>query len=115
MIGANVNVCYSSIAVGEVVKPTCLPPMITVNMLTADAPTIRGHYIVILGDQKMARKGVAILREMALVNGSSVPDAMKTAMLRELHDELAMLYAPYDRQQELSLEKPQAVKALKAG
>lgn len=54
----------------------------------------------------MARKGVAILREINMVKASDVPDALKVQMLRELNDELAKLYAPGDaaKQQELPLD-----------
>lgn len=52
----------------------------------------------------MARKGVAILREIAMVK-SSLPDgAIKVAMLKELNDELSSLYAFKGAQGVLPLE-----------
>lgn len=67
----------------------------------------------------MARKGVAILREIALVKASDTAPAVKVAMLKELNDELAALYAPReDTQGKLDLQpadvqSPGAARVLK--
>ncbi len=42
----------------------------------------------------MARKGVAILREIAMVKAAEVDRGVKARMLAELNDELAELYKP---------------------
>lgn len=61
---------------------------------------------------QMARKGVAILREIAMVKASDVADAVKVQMLRELNDELAKLYAPgpASTQVEIPFTNPELVK-----
>lgn len=49
------------------------------------------------------RKGVAILREIALVTGSKVDDKVKAAMIAELNVELAKLYPVVGQQGSLDL------------
>lgn len=61
------------------------------------------------------RKGVAILREIAMVKTADIDQATRIAMLRELNDELAELYKPRaDAQQKLPLEVPAVAQEVRA-
>lgn len=51
----------------------------------------------------MARKGIAILREINMVKASEMTPGIKARMLHELTEELAALYAPADAEKQLKL------------